>query len=535
MSAKRLRRNASQPGREFPLCVKNRTKVNRFKGLHAILARAMVRFMKHPSQLHSGGSVTWTKVRLLVFSLDDAFRFLCRSTFRKLMVREVQSTSVPADATPMLAQGPDAVLVDLGMEPDQGLAFLERVRQAEAELPVLVLLRPDDKELVAKARALGIEGVIPKPVSGHELSHRVAEAIVKPERLPPIACKPEPKPKPVAVVSEAEIEAALAAQAESEALDAQIRAATSQLGAKLGAPPAGSVPATARAAAASAPPPAQAGAAAASAPAPVKVAAPPRPSAVSVAPKIFTPPVNAGGAVASGAPRRPSSGTLADDDLAPLPAKRAVSDGELEVLESKPKKRNRARDEAWEAELAGMGRKKRKGGDVAAFDVTAVVADHAKWLETKGAEGKRANLESMDLAGCDVAGVVLANGTFKSADLSDARMCDSRFDGADFRYAVMEAADISGANLGVASLRHAKLRLANLNGANLRGADLSGAALAGAKLEGADFTGATLVGTDLADADLSKADGLNQAQLDKSLCSLTTKLPPGLFRPAKEA
>jgi uncharacterized protein YjbI with pentapeptide repeats len=251
-------------------------------------------------------------------------------------------------------------------------------------------------------------------------------------------------------------------------------------------------------------------------------------------------------------------GTLGADDLAPVKKSAGGKLDEADIVAAKPKggawealaaaapaalklkpkarddDARRAEDAAkakWQELLAEHGHKRRTGTDVAGLDVTAFVAAHLEWLASKGSSGKRASLTGMDLAGADLARTVLANATFREADLSDACLAESRLDGADFRYAKLGAADLTGANLGVAQLRHADLRLANLEGANLRGADLSGARLRGARLAGADFSGATLVGTDLSEADLSQVDTLVQAQIDKAIFDMKSKLPPGLLRP----
>ena len=156
--------------------------------------------MRHPTQL-SSGSIDWSKTRLLVFSLDDSFRFLARQTFRKLAVREVLSTSVPADAAPMLAQVPDVALVDVDGDLETALAFLKRVRDADPGLPVLLVAKSDDRPRLAPALTLGIEDVVPKPVSGHELVHRVGEVLKHPRRLPPPPPPKPPEPKLSAISS----------------------------------------------------------------------------------------------------------------------------------------------------------------------------------------------------------------------------------------------------------------------------------------------------------------------------------------------
>ncbi|CAA7624383.1 pentapeptide repeat-containing protein [Magnetospirillum sp. UT-4] len=476
--------------------------------------------MRHPTELHNG-DVAWKTVRVLVFSADDAFRFLVRQTFRKLNVREVLSTSVPADATPMMKQAPDIALVDLDGDVAAAIAFLERVRAADAEIPVLAMAGTE-KTGAPDALRLGIEGLVPKRVSGHELSHRVAETLKDPRRLPPPAeAKPKPAvvlpPRPAAAPSpEAPPPGAIGGapdpvKAELAALTARLAANSKVLGGGAAAP-------TPR----PAPPPARTAARGGD-----------------------------GGTWGGDAPaaKRPSGGTLDLDDLAPAPAARGgklddddiaaapvgVKGGTLDLRPLSDDERAAAekRKAAWQEELAQSGHTARAGKDVAGLDVSAIVAAHGEWLATKGAGGKRANFQGMDLAGGDLSAAVLANATFRDAELSDATLAESRLDGCDFRYAKMGATDLAGADLGVAQLRHADLRLANLEGANLRGADLSGARLAGARLAGADFGGAVLVSTDLCDADLSQVDKLGQAQVDKAICDMKTKLPPGISRPRR--
>lgn len=461
--------------------------------------------MRHPTELHSGG-VDWPKIRILLYSMDDGFRFLTRQTFRKLNVREVLSTSVSADATPMMNQAPDIALVDVDGDAELAMAFLRRVREADPSMPVLMVAKSNDRGLIAAAVPLGIEGFVPKPVSGHELSLRVGNAVREPQRVP--------VPKPVIAPAAPQIrpQAVSAASGPAVRPHSPVGGGTAGYGAVGGGR--GSI---------------------------------------------------GGGTYGGGddlpaAVGRPGGGKLELDDLPPVAANSKggsygdLADqaappaaGKLEALAEalpatlRPKRRRReeqaqaeAERASWQAELAEAGHTQRRGDDVAALNVEAIVAAHLAWLTSRGSDGKRAHFTKMDLAGGDFAGTVLANADFRDADLSDARLADARLDGADFRYAVLGAADLSGANLGVAQLRHSDLRLANLQGACLRGADLSGARLCGAKLAGADFKGATLVGSDLGGADLSQAENLTQAQIDKAVCDMKTKLPPGVSRPRRE-
>ncbi|MGE4279077.1 MAG: pentapeptide repeat-containing protein [Magnetospirillum sp.] len=429
--------------------------------------------------LHSG-DIDWKSIRVLLFSGDDSFRFLVRQTFRKLNVREILSTSVAADTTAMMGQVPDIALLDPEGDVGQAQAFLERVRTADADMPVLLMGASSDKPLLARFLPLGLEGVVPKRVSGHELAHRVADSLKNPQRLPvPAAVRPpSPLDRPVA-------------------------------------PPAPSPPV-----AKSAPVAMEKPAPARTVPVSAVAAPPPKPSSYQPPPGLDS--------------RKPTAGgKLGDADILAA-GQRKSRDYDLVEDDSEARRLAEKRKKRWLEEMAREGKKPKKGKDVATLDVSSIVAAHGQWLDSKGAEGQRAVFNKMDLGGADLSGAVLANASFRETDLSDAFLAESRLDGADFRYAVLGAAQLGGANLGVAQLRHADLRLANLEGSCLRGADLAGAKLSRAKLAGADLSGAILMGADLAQADLSKVENLTQAQVEKTLCDLETRLPPGLMRPVKD-
>lgn len=514
--------------------------------------------MRHPTVTQSVTDADWKKVRVLVFGLDDQFRFLARQTFRKLNVREVASFDQIGDLGKLLAQGFDILLVDFASHPENGLRVLEGVRHPQGNpneaLPVLAVAPSTLKDTLDRAKVLGIEGVIPKPISGHELGHRVGETLANPQRMaPPASLSDAPKrnfikdadPLPEMKDAEGAGPADAAKSAASQPIP-EVAALMARLEARTGAAaslaeprPSRSGPVEVLQGKAPAPPapPAPAAKAVASAPAPApKPVQKPAPAASPVPPAGST----RGFASASEeAPaRRVSGGKLSDDDLAPV---RKLSDGPIEVAGIRPdpdaeaaKRRAAKRRKEWDEAMGQAGHKARKGRDVAALDVSAVVAEHGKWLQTNGAEGKRATFTGMDLAGADLSGAILANATFRDVDLSDSCLAEARLDGSDFRYATLSAANLGGANLGVAAMRHAKLNLSNLEGAVLRGTDLSGASLGGARTAGADFKGAIMMGADLRDADLSKVENLTQAQVDKAICDKATRLPPGVFRRLEE-
>jgi len=484
----------------------------------------------------NNGTFNWKEVSLLIFSLDDSFRFLARSTFRRMGAAEVFSTSVAADAPSLLAHFPDIVLVDLEGEAEQAIAFLKRVRSGKdnprVAVPALAVIKDLDGLHVPRLLDIGIEGIINKPVVAAGLAKKVTDTLDNPRRMPPapreerphIVLDRTPAPRGAADSGRTAIAASrphggsppghpsTAVAARPVAHDASIGVGAGG-GIETARPAAFSSGGGIEVAAAPAKPKPEHGIEVAAA-APAKAKA------------------EHGIEVAADAPAKPKP-VAGLEVAAPAKSEAAIAAKAAADEAIKTKKRRKAAAD-WQMGLAEAGHKARNGKDVAGLDLGPIVADHAKWVATQGAEGHRANFDGKDLAGADLAGTALAGAGFRRADLSDACMAEARLDGADLRYATMSAADCSAAVLGVAQLRHADLRLANLEGANLRGADLSGARLGGARLDGADFNGAILVETDLRAADLSRVENLRQAQLSRALGDRTTRLPLGLRLRSRE-
>ena len=92
------------------------------------------------------------------------------------------------------------------------------------------------------------------------------------------------------------------------------------------------------------------------------------------------------------------------------------------------------------------------------------LAAHKQWLESRGAQGQRADFSGRSLAGMDL-------------------------QGADLRQAILNNVNLEGATLADAKLQSADLRLATLLNADLANADLTEAhGLAFHNLAGADLT-----------------------------------------------
>ena len=126
-------------------------------------------------------------------------------------------------------------------------------------------------------------------------------------------------------------------------------------------------------------------------------------------------------------------------------------------------------------------------------ELDRVLAAHARWLESGGVAGERANLSGANLSEADLRWADLRWANLSGANLSGANLIGADLSGADLSGANLSGADLSGANLSWANLSGADLSGANLSWADLRGASLSGASLSGANLGGAYLRGAVPV------------------------------------------
>ena len=217
-------------------------------------------------------------------------------------------------------------------------------------------------------------------------------------------------------------------------------------------------------------------------------------------------------------------------------------------------------------------------------EVARIRADHARWLESDGAEGVRADLSGMELAdvrfpGADLRRAVFVGANLFRSDFAGAELSEADFTGANLnradlagatlQRAVLDKADLSDAALGDARMEHASLvetslqrawlgrahlehatliradlhgawvgranlEQANLEGAMLVGAEFPGTSFRNATLRSAYFGGVALVDADLSGADLGEVRNLTHTQLESATVDERTILPPELI-PGREA
>jgi len=432
----------------------------------------------------------WATRRILVVDHDDQFRFWARGLFKHQGASEILGTSSPADARELaLRHDIHVALLEFGREEPGWLGFLTWLRDRRGSpcpnLPVLLMAKTVDTEMMRLASGLGVHGLLRKPLSGDSLLKSVSKALTNPCKL-----------------------------------------VWSGNGARPDEP------------AAKSPPP------------PPRAPVPPR-RAVEIGEAKAVLPRRAGtGAALPGARPLPAGGgargVYGDDEP---PAEKPKIAIELIEVETFAKPAATEDDEGW-GEAAAAGKRRRRSDDDSGFepppgkaakpvaeapaglDVGQMLQDHALWVQSAAAQGKRAALEGEDLSCQSFTEAELSNAVLRRCDLSGSDCTGARLQSADLRNAELIGCTLIDSNMALARLRHATFRGCRFDRANLKGADLAGADLSEAKLGDADLTGANLLGARLAGADLSGVAGLTQAQLESAIGDAKTRLPPGLYLPA---
>uniref|UniRef100_UPI0030D74A7E pentapeptide repeat-containing protein n=1 Tax=uncultured Maricaulis sp. TaxID=174710 RepID=UPI0030D74A7E len=149
------------------------------------------------------------------------------------------------------------------------------------------------------------------------------------------------------------------------------------------------------------------------------------------------------------------------------------------------------------------------------------IAEHVRWCDTNGAEGKPSLFDGTDLRGLtSLAGKTLTafharGATLYGLDLEGAQLQGARLEKADLRMVSLRGADLRGADLTGANLSNADLRDCQLGPLLLDGNRLLPASLAGVRARYTDLRGADMRQTKATGADFSYAT-LNGANVRKA-------------------
>ena len=130
-----------------------------------------------------------------------------------------------------------------------------------------------------------------------------------------------------------------------------------------------------------------------------------------------------------------------------------------------------------------------------------ILADHHRWVESQGKEGRRANLRGQELTHLDLSNLNLMECSFRGANLTGVSLAYSDMRTADFSEAILMQANLTGAHLTGANLVRANLQYSQNSQADFTGANMT--ALRG---DHASFQHVKMMHTILREASLLKAD-----------------------------
>jgi pentapeptide repeat protein len=166
-------------------------------------------------------------------------------------------------------------------------------------------------------------------------------------------------------------------------------------------------------------------------------------------------------------------------------------------------------------------------------ELSIVLRDHARWLDTEEREGKQASLCEANLSKAELMGANLSKAKLMGANLSWANLM-----GANLSWVILTQANLSWADLSRANLMGAELSGAILTQANLSGAMLFSANLSEAELIWANLSGVSLQEADLRGATFDPRPGslplIENIALAKNLSQLTFSLSPSALAQVRE-
>ena len=133
-------------------------------------------------------AINLEEIKILVVD-DNAFmRSLIRQLLKALGAREIFEASDGREGYEVARQvNPDIALVDWVMEPEDGLAFVKKIRSAEDSpnrlMPLIMVSGFSEESRVLAARDAGVNEFVVKPLSATSLFSRIQWVVENPRRF----------------------------------------------------------------------------------------------------------------------------------------------------------------------------------------------------------------------------------------------------------------------------------------------------------------------------------------------------------------
>ena len=139
-----------------------------------------------------------SKIKVLVIDDQSFVRHIVVTMLKHLGVHDVREAAEGGDGLKCAGEyHPDLILCDIEMKPIDGLVFLDALRKSKTgrrDIPVVFLTCHSESSVVKKAKELGVDDFLVKPVSANMLEkclHRVWSHKMQGLKAPPAAATPE--------------------------------------------------------------------------------------------------------------------------------------------------------------------------------------------------------------------------------------------------------------------------------------------------------------------------------------------------------
>ncbi|MBF0168373.1 MAG: response regulator [Alphaproteobacteria bacterium] len=132
----------------------------------------------------NGHPISWSSYTMLIADDNSHFRWLMRSFLTKFGVGSIVEAANGADALQVLHKTPvDVALVDIGMEPINGLWFVQMYKNdneiLNRNMICLLVTGNATPENIKTALSSGVKDVISKPLSAKTLEDRLKRHLVR--------------------------------------------------------------------------------------------------------------------------------------------------------------------------------------------------------------------------------------------------------------------------------------------------------------------------------------------------------------------
>lgn len=132
----------------------------------------------------NGNSITWNRYTILIADDNAHFRWLMRSFLTSFGVGSILEAANGADAIQTLHNtAVDIALVDIGMEPINGLWFVQMFKNdpdaKNKNMLTLLVTGNATPENIQTALKAGVQDVISKPLSAKTLEDRLKRQLMR--------------------------------------------------------------------------------------------------------------------------------------------------------------------------------------------------------------------------------------------------------------------------------------------------------------------------------------------------------------------